>query len=198
MTKPYLIKPPSRRARTGRSASQTPTPAFIERDGSRLEVSKPTLLVNRQRQQPVDFSPFLGWFADIKQVYLDLGDYSIEGMEETCIVVRKKMSELERSLKGDRVGLMSQIHSMSEFPNRLLVIDGGLSQAQRSIGNSIARPFETRQALVAILAGQRVPFVCADTTALGTEMVASYLHSAYLYDWLDKNNFDRRLAENDL
>jgi hypothetical protein len=131
MTKPYLIKPPSRRARTARSASQTPTPAFIERDGSRLEVSKPTLLVNRQRQQPVDFSPFLGWFADIKQVYLDLGDYSIEGMEETCIVVRKKMSELERSLKGDRVGLMSQIHSMSEFPNRLLVIDGGLSQAPK-------------------------------------------------------------------
>jgi hypothetical protein len=51
------------------------------------------------------------------------------------------------------------------------------------------------QALIAVLAGWGVPFVCTETQELGGETVASYLYQIHLYHWLESNGYRRWLAD---
>jgi ERCC4-type nuclease len=45
--------------------------------------------VDTREQNPFDFSRFVGWFASIERKALKLGDYSVAGLEDVCIVERK-------------------------------------------------------------------------------------------------------------
>lgn len=54
------------------------------------------------------------------------------------------------------------------------------------------------QALIAILAGWGIPFVCTETQDLGEEIIGSYLYQVHLYHWLQSNGYGRCLADGDL
>jgi hypothetical protein len=63
---------------------------------------------------------------------------------------------------------------------------------------SRCNPNQVMQALIAVLAGWGVPFVCTETHELGEETVASYLYQVHLYHWLESNGYGRLLADDDL
>ena len=66
-------------------------PVLAERGGTQLKTPRPVVLVDTREQNPFDFSRFEGWFAGIEKRPLKLGDYSIAGLEDICVVERKDL-----------------------------------------------------------------------------------------------------------
>jgi ERCC4-type nuclease len=50
---------------------------------------------------------------------LKLGDYSISGLEDVCVVERKDLSDLVRSFTVERSVFVARLRQMAEWPNTL-------------------------------------------------------------------------------
>jgi ERCC4-type nuclease len=173
-------------------------PVIAERGGTQLKTPRPVIVIDTREQNPFDFSRFEGWFAGIERRALKLGDYSIAGLEDHCVVERKDLADLVHSFTTERSVFVNRLRLMSRYPHRLLVITASFSEVkspQMSIGGS---PNRITQSLIAILAGLGIPFLCSETHELGEELVGSYLYQVHLYHWLETNDYGRFLAENDL
>jgi ERCC4-type nuclease len=172
-------------------------PVLAERGGTQLKTPRPLLLVDTREQNPLDCSRFAGWFAGIEKRALKLGDYSIAGLEDVCVVERKDLPDLVHSLTTDRSVFVSRLRRMAGYSHRLLVITAALSQVKSPYAFSAVDPNRITQSLIAVLVGTGVPFLCTETHELGEEVVASYLYQVHLYHWLEANDFGRFLTDND-
>jgi len=173
-------------------------PVLAERGGTQLQAPRATVLVDTREQNPFSFSRFRGWFAGIEKRALALGDYAIAGLEDTCAVERKDLSDLVHSCTTDRAAFINRLRRMAGYPHRLLVITSSLSLVKSRYTHSNFDPNRVTQFLVATLAGLQVPFVCSETHELGEELVGSYLYQVHLYHWLESNDHGRFLSDNDL
>ena len=173
-------------------------PVLAERGGTQLQTPRPTLLVDTREQNPFNFSRFQGWFAGIEKKALQLGDYSIVGLEDICVVERKDLSDLVHSCTADRIAFVKRLKLMAAYPHRLLVVTSTLSQMKSRYAHTNVDPNRTMQFLVATLAGLQVPFICSETHELGEELVGSYLYQVHLYHWLESHDYGRFLSDNDL
>jgi len=173
-------------------------PVLAERGGTQLKTPRPVVLVDTREQNPFDFSRFEGWFAGIEKKSLKLGDYSVAGLEDVCVVERKDLPDLIHSLNAERSVFVNRLRLMSRYPHRLLVITAAWSQVKSPYPHGGVNPNRITQSLIAVLAGLQVPFLCTGTHELGEELVASYLYQIHLYDWLETNDQGRFLIDNDL
>jgi len=154
--------------------------------------------VDTREQNPFNFSRFQGWFAGVKKKALPLGDYSIAGLEDVCVVERKDLSDLVHSCTVERTAFIKRLRLMAQHPHRLLVITSTLSRVKSPYVHTSVDPNRTTQFLIAVLAGLQVPFVCSETHELGEELVGSYLYQIHLYHWLESNDYGRSLSDNNL
>jgi ERCC4-type nuclease len=173
-------------------------PVLAERGGTQLQVPRPTVIVDSREQTPFNFSRFKGWFAGVERKALALGDYSVAGLEEVCVVERKDLSDLVRSCTVERMAFIKRLRLMARHPHRLLVVTSTLGQVKSRYEHASVDPNRTTQFLVALLAGLQVPFVCSETHELGEELVGSYLYQIHLYHWLESNDYGRFLSDDDL
>src|SRR5271166_3059400 len=183
------------------SANPVPPPAMpvlAERGGTQLKTPRPVLVVDTREQNPFDFSRFRGWFSGVERRALRLGDYSIAGLEDVCVVERKDLPDLARSFTVERKVFVDRLRRMSHYPHRLLVITAALSQIKSPYPYSAAKPNQIVQSLMAVLAGLQVPFLCTETHELGEELLASYLYQVHLYHWLEANGYGSSLTDGDL
>lgn len=194
----HLIMSPLEWQMTAAPVPHPVIPVLAERGGTQLKTPRPTLLVDTREQNPFNFSRFEGWFAGIEKKALRLGDYSVAGLEDTCVVERKDLSDLVHSCTVERNAFIKRLRLMAGYPHRLLVVTSTLSQVKSPYSHSRVDPNRTTQFLVAALAGLQVPFICSETHALGEELVGSYLYQVHLYHWLESNDYGRFLADNDL
>jgi len=102
-------------------------PVIAERGGTQLRTPKPSVIVDTREQNPFSFTRFSGWFSGIEKRPLEIGDYAIAGMEDTCVVERKDLGDLVRSFHMERSVFVARLRRMSAFPDRLLVITCALS-----------------------------------------------------------------------
>lgn len=160
-------------------------PVLAERGGTQLRTPGATVLVDTREQKALDFSRFEGWFAGVEKKALQLGE-------------RKDLADLVHSLTTERSVFVNRLRRMSAYPHRLLVITASLSSIKSSYAFSKCNPNHIMQALIAILAGWNVPFVCTETHERGEETIASYLYQVHLYHWLESNGHGRYLADQDL
>lgn len=184
-----LITSPLEWVMTAMPVPPPPIPVLAERGGTQLKTPRPVLLIDTREQHPFDFSRFKAWFAGIEKKALRMGDYSIAGMEDMCVVERKDLSDLVHSFTADRSVFVNRLRLMAQVPHRLLVIDAALSQVKSRYPHSGADPNRITQSLIAALAGLGVPFLCTETHELGEEIVASYLYQVHLYRWLEANDY---------
>ena len=105
-------------------------PVLAERGGTQLRTPRPVILVDTREQNPLDFSRLEGWFAGIERRALKLGDYSIAGLEDHCVVERKDLTDLVHSLTTERIVFVTRLRRMSRYPHRLLVITAALSEVK--------------------------------------------------------------------
>jgi ERCC4-type nuclease len=175
-----------------------PLPVLAERGGTQLRTPLPVAIIDTREQNPLSFRRFRGWFADIEERALPLGDYSVSGMENSCVVERKDLADLICSFTSNRSVFIRRLQRMSDRPHSLLVITASLTEIKSEYPYRAANPNRITQSLIAVLAGLRLPFICTETHELGEEIVASYLYQTFLYDWLDRNGHGRHLADGDL
>jgi len=173
-------------------------PVLAERGGTQLLTPFPVVVVDTREQVPLSFRRFKGWFAGIETRALPLGDYSVAGMEDSCVVERKNLADLICSFTENRAVFVKRLRRLSELPHSLLVITAPLSQIKSTYPYGRANPNQVTQSLIALLAGLRLPFICTETHELGEEIVASYLYQTFLYDWLERNGHGRFLMDDDL
>ena len=193
-----LIPSPLEWPMTAAPVSHPVIPVLAERGGTQLTAPRATVLVDTREQNPFNFSRFRGWFAGIEKTALPLGDYSVAGLEDVCVVERKNLSDLVRSCTVERTAFINRLRLMTRYPHRLLVITSTLSQVKSPYAHAKADPNRTTQFLVAVLAGLQVPFICSETHELGEELVGSYLYQVHLYHWLESNDYGRFLSDNDI
>ena len=193
-----LITSPLEWQMTALPVAHPALPVVAERGGTQLRTPKPVVIVDSREQNPFSFARFEGWFAGVEKKPLALGDYSISGLEDLCVVERKDLSDLVCSFTVERPVFIKRLKRMSAFADRLLIITAAMSQVKSRYEYSPANPNQITQSLIATLAGLRVPFLCAETHELGEEIVASYLYQVHLYRWLESNGHGRRLADDDL
>lgn len=173
-------------------------PVLADRGGTQLRTPLPVVVVDTREQVPFSFRRFQGWFAGIETRALPLGDYSVAGMEDSCVVERKELSDLVSSFTENRAIFIQRLRRMSALAYSLLVITAPLSQIKSAYPYGRSNPNQVTQSLIAVLAGLRLPFVCTETHELGEEIVASYLYQTFLYDWLERNGHGRFLMDGDL
>lgn len=175
-----------------------PLPVLAERGGTQLHTPLPVAIIDTREQNPLSFRRFKGWFASIEHRALSLGDYSVSGMEDSCVVERKDLADLIQSFTTNRTVFINRLRRLSDLPHSLLVITASLSEIKSEYPYRAANPNRITQSLIAVLAGLRLPFICTETHELGEEIVASYLYQTFLYDWLERNGHGRYLADGDL
>jgi ERCC4-type nuclease len=173
-------------------------PVLAQRGGTRLRTPLPVLLVDSREQNPFSFRRFKGWFAGVETCALPLGDYSVRGMEDACVVERKDLNDLVHSFAENRAVFIARLRCMAALRYSLLVVTAPLSQVKSRYRYGNCDPNQVTQSLIAVLVGLRLPFLCTETHELGEEIVASYLYQAFLYDWLERNDHGRFLADGDL
>jgi ERCC4-type nuclease len=193
-----LIKSPLDWQMTSAPVPHPTLPVLAERGGTQLRTPRCTILVDTREQNPFDFSRFEGWFAGVEHRALNLGDYSIAGLEAECVVERKDLADLVHSFTATRSLFVDRLKRMSRYPHRLLVVTAAVSQVKSPYPHAAANPNRIFQSLIALLTGYNVPFLCTETHELGEEAVASYLYQVHLYHWLETNGYGRFLADLDL
>jgi ERCC4-type nuclease len=93
-------------------------PVFAERDGTQLKTPRGVVLVDTCEQNPFDFSRFTSWFSGIEKKALGLGDYTIAGLEDVCVIERKDLDDLVHSFTVERSVFIDRICRMSFYPYR--------------------------------------------------------------------------------
>src|ERR1039458_3408063 len=193
-----LITSPLEWQMTALAVAHPALPVVAERGGTQLRTTRPVIVVDTREQNPFSFARFTGWFSGIEKKALELGDYTVAGLENSCVVERKDLGDLVPSFTVERPVFVERLRRMSAFPDRLLVITAALSQVKSRYEHSPANPNQITQSLIAALAGLRVPFLSVETHELGEEIVASFLYQVHLYHWLEANGQGRRLGDDDL
>lgn len=193
-----LIKSPLDWNKAAAPVPHPALPVLAERGGTQVRTPRCAVVVDTREQHPFDFSRFEGWFQGVERRALKLGDYSIAGLEDLCVVERKDLFDLVHSLTAGRSVFVDRMKRMSCYPHRLLVITAALSEVKSQYPHGGVNPNHIFQSLMAVLVGCNVPFLCVDTHELGEEAVASYLYQVHLYHWLEGNDYGRFLADNDL
>jgi ERCC4-type nuclease len=154
--------------------------------------------VDTREQNPFDFSRFPGWFSGAKKTALKLGDYTIAGLENACVVERKDLADLIHSFTVERPAFVRKLRLMGTYSHRLLVISAALSQVKSRYAFTATDPNRILQSLIAMLVTLKIPFLCTETHELGEEVVASYLYQVHLCAWLETNDYGAFLADDDL
>ncbi|HXW92632.1 MAG TPA: ERCC4 domain-containing protein [Terriglobales bacterium] len=198
MRRRRLIRSPLPWQMTAAPVSPPPIPVIAERGGTQLSAPRGVILVDTREQNPFDFSRFPGWFSGVQKKALTLGDYSLAGLEDVCVVERKDLADLIHSFTVERPVFVGRLRRMSSYPHRLLVIPATLSQIKSPYPHLATNPNRIVQSLIALLAGVGVPFVTTENHELGEEIVASYLYQVHLYHWLEANDYGRFLGDDDL
>jgi ERCC4-type nuclease len=193
-----LIPSPLAWSMTAAPVPHPALPVIADRGGTQLRTPLPVAIVDTREQNPLSFRRFKGWFAHIEHRALPLGDYSVVGMQDSCVVERKDLADLIQSFTTNRPVFIHRLRRMAELPHSLLVVTAPLSEIKSEYPYRAANPNRITQSLIAVLAGLRLPFICVDTHELGEEIVASYLYQTFLYDWLERNGHGRYLADGDL
>ena len=193
-----LIPSPLQWTTMNNPVKHPPLPVLAERGGTQLRTPLPVAVIDTREQNPLSFRRFRGWFADVEERALPLGDYSVSGMENSCVVERKDLADLICSFTSNRAVFVNRLRRMSDRAHSLLVITASLTEIKSEYPYRAANPNRITQSLIAVLAGLRLPFICTETHELGEEIVASYLYQTFLYDWLERNGHGRHLADGDL
>src|ERR1700728_5047378 len=121
---------PTPLAWTGQS-TPIPHPALpvrAERGGTQLRTPLPVAIIDTREQNPLSFRRFKGWFARIEYRALPLGDYSVVGMENSCVVERKDLADLIQSFTTNRSVFIKRLRRMSRLPHSLLVVTAPLRE----------------------------------------------------------------------
>ncbi len=181
----YFVPPPSKRL-------------IVKRDGSSItrRIPKPVVLIDTREQYPFDFDRFPNWIASQKKKKLNVGDYSVEGMEDILTIERKSLSDLITTLMQQRPRFFKQCEKMTKYQWRALFVEASYEDIKSPYGEyTMAHPNAVSGTLDALEAKFGIPVVyTSQHQELAEEKAASWLSKHFTYWYLGVEWYGKGVA----
>lgn len=175
---------------------------IVKRNGHSItrQIPKPIVLIDSREKEPFDFRNFPNWIADQKTQKLSVGDYSVEGMEDSLVIERKSLSDLVTTLIQQRSRFFKMCEVMAEYRWRALLVEASYEDIKSPCGKyTQAHPNVISGTLDALEARFGIPVVYTSRyRALAEEKAASWISKHFTYWYLERNGLGRVLQEGDL
>jgi ERCC4-type nuclease len=185
----YFLPPPSTRL-------------LVKRDGHSItrQIPKPVVLIDTREKSPFDFSRFNNWIADEKRQKLNVGDYTVEGMEDLLILERKTLTDLVTTLMQQRPRFFKLCEKLARYRWRALFVEASYEDIKSPYGEyTLAHPNAVSGTLDALEARYGIPVIYTSRyRELAEEKAASWISKHFTYWYLEQNGFGRVLQEDDL
>jgi ERCC4-type nuclease len=190
---------------------QRPNPAappsgrlIVKRNGHSItrQIPKPIVLIDTREKDPFDFSRFPNWIAEQTRRKLDVGDYSIQGMEKVLALERKSLSDLITTLIQQRSHFFKMCEKLAQYRWRALLVEASYEDIKSPYDeefNTMAHPNAVSGTMDALEARFNIPVIyTSQYRPLSEEKAASWLSKHFTYWYLEENGFGRVLQEGDL
>ena len=177
---------------------------LVKRDGHSItrQIPKPTVLIDTREKSPFDFCRFPNWIAGEKRHKLDVGDYSMQGMEKLLSLERKSLSDLITTVIQERPRFFRMCEKLAQYRWRALLIEASYEDIKTPYGEEYetsAHPNAVSGTLDALETRFGIPVIYTSISRqLAEEKAASWLSKHFTYWYLEENGFGRVLQEGDL
>ena len=123
--------------------------------------TQPIIIVDTREQRPFEFSP--GVRVEVRK--LEVGDYSLAGLEDKVVVERKTLGDLLGSITHDRERFIKELRQLRAFSLAALVVEASWSEILLKQYRNAVHPnavlgslmaFVVKYGVVPILAGDHV------------------------------------------
>jgi ERCC4-type nuclease len=172
---------------------------IVRQNQHTIHVPKPTVIVDARKQAPYDFLRFENWIGGTEHKALEIGDYTIEGLEQFIVVEQKSLQEMVLSLSANREVFLKRCALMSKVPHKLIVVEACLPELKTEYKfPAPAHPNGMMGSLDAIYARWGIWYCLASNRYLAEERVASFLSKIYTLEWLQANNYGRWFLDGDI
>ncbi len=172
---------------------------IVRQNQQTVRVPKPTVIVNTTKQAPYNFLRFQNWIDGTMHKALNIGDYTIDGLEQLVVVEQKSLQEMVLSLSVNRKVFLERCAFMSEVPHKLIVVEACLPELKSKYKfPAPAHPNGMMGSLDAIYARWGIWYCLASNRYLAEERVASFLSKIYTLEWLQTNNYGRWFLDGDI
>jgi len=176
---------------------------IVKRNGHSItrHIPKPIVLIDTREKNPFDFSRFPNWIADVKHQKLEVGDYSVDGMETLLILERKTLTDLITTLIQQRSRFIRTCERLARYRWRALLVEASYEEIKSEYTDECtqAHPNAVSGMLDALEARFGIPVIYTSRyRPLAEEKAASWLSKHFTYWYLEKNGFGRVLQEGDL
>lgn len=177
---------------------------LVKRAGRSItrQIPKPTVVIDTREQSPLCFRRFPNWIATSERRKLDVGDYSVSGMETEIVLERKSLTDLITTVMKNRTRFFRMCEQMATYRWRALLIEASYEDVKSPYGeeyNTQAHPNAVSGTLDAVEARFGIPVIYTSVDrALAEEKAASWLSKHFTYWYLERNGMGRVLQEGDL
>jgi ERCC4-type nuclease len=177
---------------------------LVKRGGKNItkQVPKPVVVVDTREQAPFDFNWTRNWIGGTITRTLDVGDYSVVGMERLLRLERKSLTDLITTLMQGRTRFFKECETLARFRHSALLIEATYEDVKSFYKDKLctaAHPNAVSGSLDALeaLFGIPVIYTCQHRP-LAEEKAASWLSKHFTYWYLEKEGFGRFLQPGDL
>src|SRR5207245_8419007 len=201
---PSRPSPPPRPQPTPRPRQELRGPQsliILSRPGQpKIPVPAIQMLVDSNEQTPYDFRGLVRIAGTIRQA-LPAGDYAIADAPGLFCVERKSVAELYASTSNssdNRPRFLRELERLVPFPNRFLMVEGPIDQAQARGRVSEYLKFGVMDFLDAVTLKYGIQVIFAHTREEAEERVANLAAMHYAYFYAEQEGLGRCLSENDI
>jgi len=177
---------------------------LVKRNGSSItkQIPKPIVVIDTREQAPFDFTHLANWIAGTKRQKLDVGDYSVVGMERLLRLERKSLTDLITTLMQGRGRFFRECVALAKFRHVALLVEATYEDVKSIYEDDLctqAHPNAVSGSLDAVEARFGIPVIYTSRhRPLAEEKAASWLSKHFTYWHLEKAGLGRVLQPGDL
>ena len=177
---------------------------LVKRRGSSItrRIPKPVVVIDTREQVPFEFTGLNNWVGGTTRRKLDVGDYSVVGMERLLRLERKSLTDLITTLMQWRKRFFKECEALAQFRHSALLVEATYEEVKSFYGSELcteAHPNAVSGSLDAVEARFGIPVIyTSQHRLLAEEKAASRLSKHFTYWYLEEAGMGRVLQPGDL
>lgn len=177
---------------------------IVKRDGRSItrRIPKPVVIMDTREQAPFTFTAMSNWIGGTVSRKLDVGDYSVVGMERLLRLERKSLTDLISTLMHGRQRFLRECETLAKFRHAALLIEATYEDVKSFYHEDLctsAHPNAVSGSLDAVEARFGIPVIYTSRhRPLAQEKAASWLSKHFTYWHLEEDGLGRVLQTGDI
>jgi ERCC4-type nuclease len=177
---------------------------LVKRCGSSItrRIPKPVVVIDTREQTPFEFTGLSNWVGGTTRRKLDVGDYSVVGMEGLLRLERKSLTDLITTLMQWRKRFFKECEALARFRHSALLVEATYEDVKSFYDDELctaAHPNAVSGTLDAVEARFGIPAIyTSQHRPLAEEKAASWLSKHFTYWYLEEAGMGRVLQPGDL